>query len=453
MTDIRIAHRPTEGTTDGGIGIPGWYRRAFPNSPARIALLWAAATIIGIAEHICFPGDGANLVTAGLYLAGTPIFAGLLAAWGMRLRGAALHLISAFASLGLATGLLAFLMKLDAPPVLDGVIDGIRFCLTVAGSIYLVEAGYRPVRSRRRRLSAILLAALPLFGANALAGSDYRFWAVSEAIRPLIGRADPPETRSRAPDIEPDLLWGAQPALIAKQAAAFQPRAADAANVYAVAVAGSGAQDLFGREAHAALRAAAAHFGTADRGGALLSNAADDQMHVPLATRDNIAAMTRTLADRADRAHDLVFLYLASHGSRDAELASDLSDYQSVQTISATSTAAALNAAGFKRRIIVISACYAGTWIPPLADDDTIVITAAAKDRTSFGCDDSRQLTFFGEAFLGSLSSPKISLRDAFEEARRKIAAKERSGRMLPSLPQVQVGRNMQAVWRERPVR
>jgi hypothetical protein len=75
------------------------------------------------------------------------------------------------------------------------------------------------------------------------------------------------------------------------------------------------------------------------------------------------------------------------------------------------------------------------------------VITAAAKDRTSFGCDDTRRFTVFGEAFLGSLSVRNVSLHDAFEDAKRKISAEEGRENVTPSLPQVFVGRNMQALW------
>jgi hypothetical protein len=97
--------------------------------------------------------------------------------------------------------------------------------------------------------------------------------------------------------------------------------------------------------------------------------------------------------------------------------------------------------------VIVVSACYSATWIPALADDNTIVITAAAKDRTSFGCDDTRHYTVFGEAFLGSLGARNISLHDAFEDTKRKVTLEERKENVTPSLPQVFVGRNMEALW------
>ena len=60
----------------------------------------------------------------------------------------------------------------------------------------------------------------------------------------------------------------------------------------------------------------------------------------------------------------------------------------------------ALRASGIKWRVIVISACHSGAFIESLKDPYTMVITAAAPDRTSFGCSDDRDLTYFGEAFF-----------------------------------------------------
>jgi hypothetical protein len=58
-----------------------------------------------------------------------------------------------------------------------------------------------------------------------------------------------------------------------------------------------------------------------------------------------------------------------------------------------------LREAGIRWKVVVVSACYSGTFVEPLADNHTIVITAASRSRTSFGCSDERHLTYFGEAF------------------------------------------------------
>ena len=101
-----------------------------------------------------------------------------------------------------------------------------------------------------------------------------------------------------------------------------------------------------------------------------------------------------------------------------------------------------LRESGIKWRVLVVSACYSGTFAEPLADDSSIVITAAADNRKSFGCDDKRQLTYFGEAFY----------RDAFDRlpccrrlSRRRVTEGEERPGITPSLPQAHFGAQIQA--------
>jgi hypothetical protein len=242
-------------------------------------------------------------------------------------------------------------------------------------------------------------------------------------------------------------LWRAQPQLLAQELDALQPRIAGRPNFYGIAVAAQGSQLLFSREAQLALQVTAARFRDDYRGGVLLSNGAADLPRHPVATQDSIAAIARGIGGRIDPQQDVAIIYLTSHGSPEALLATDLPTRRALAPISARSLAEALGQAGIKRRVVIVSACFAASWIPALASDDTIVITAAAKDRTSFGCDDSRRLTFFGEAFLEGPLARGASLRDAFETARTTVAGWEKREQFIPSLPQAFVGRNMQALW------
>jgi hypothetical protein len=284
--------------------------------------------------------------------------------------------------------------------------------------------------------------------------------AVGGAVAGWLGQPDGALWRASAQSvlasstgIDVNQLWQAQPQLLTKELDALQQRIASRSNVYAVAVAAQGSQQLFSREAQLALQVAAARFGANYRGGVLLSNSAVDLPNHPLATQSNVAAIARGIAKRIDPEHDVAVIYLASHGSPEAWLATDLPSHRALAPISSTSLAEALSQAGIKRRVIIISACFSASWIPALASDDTIVITAAAKDRTSFGCDDTRRLTFFGEAFLEGPLARGASLHDAFESARGTVSKWEAQEQFEPSSPQAYVGRNMQALWIEQAVR
>lgn len=296
-----------------------------------------------------------------------------------------------------------------------------------------------------RRVAATLL----ILGASLFAQMDSPFHAAAHAQSGnVIAQSEPdPDHRGLLSDAGAGRLWDVQPKLVKKAIDGLQPRIAGRANVYAMAVAAGGAQQLFSREAHLALEVAAARFGPSYRGGLLLSNGLADILQAPLATQANMNAVARGLVGRFDPASDVALIYLAAHGSADASLATDLPNKKYLAPISSVSVAEALATAGIKRRIVIISACFAGTWIPALADADSIVITAARKDRTSFGCDDRRELTYFGEAFLGGPLAKGASLREAFENARSKVAGWEAEGRLTPSEPQVHVGKNMQALW------
>jgi len=245
-------------------------------------------------------------------------------------------------------------------------------------------------------------------------------------------------------------LYRAQGQLMASELGGLQPRVAGRTNVYAIAVAGQGSMQLFSREAQLALQVAAGRFGGDYRGGVLLSNVLSDLPSHPWATHASMEAAARGIGERIDPARDIVVIYLTSHGAPDAWIATSLPNNTVFPPISSASLASALSQAGIKRRIVIVSACFSASWIPALASDDTIVITAAAKDRTSFGCDDSRYLTYFGEAFLEGPLARGASLREAFETARGKVAKWEAQEEFIPSMPQASIGRNLQGLWTER---
>lgn len=245
-------------------------------------------------------------------------------------------------------------------------------------------------------------------------------------------------------------LWRAQPQLMERELSALQPRIAGRTNVYAISVAAQGAPPLFSREAQLALRVAAARFGGDYRGGVLLSNNHPDVLRHPLATQNGIAAASAGIATRIDPARDLVLVYLVSHGSPEAWISTNMANEVTFPPISSASLAEALSQAGIRRRVVIISACFSGSWIPALASDDTIVLTAAAKDRTSFGCDESRHLTWFGEALLQGPLARGASLREGFEAARGLVTKWESEEQLPASMPQASIGRNLQALWTER---
>ena len=167
--------------------------------------------------------------------------------------------------------------------------------------------------------------------------------------------------------------------------------------IFFVGFAGVSSQRVFAQEIKLAAQVVGNRFDAAERELLLINDRRDFDTY-PLATLSGLQYALSAVAQKMDPDRDILFLALSSHGSPDPLLAVSNAGLPLAQ-LSAGDLESALRDSGIKRRIIVISACYAGGFVPPLENPDTIVIAAAAADRTSFGCSDDRDLTYFGEAF------------------------------------------------------
>jgi hypothetical protein len=105
-----------------------------------------------------------------------------------------------------------------------------------------------------------------------------------------------------------------------------------------------------------------------------------------------------------------------------------------------------LNASGARYRVIIISACYSGVFARALAAPRTLVITAAAPDRPSFGCEDGATWTYFGDAFFNQALRRSRTLDDAFCRARDIVTKRERKEGFKPSRPQMAGGSEVLAL-------
>ena len=141
---------------------------------------------------------------------------------------------------------------------------------------------------------------------------------------------------------------------------------------------------------------------------------------------------------------DVLFLAFSSHGDRGKGVR--VSNPGTLTTrLDPRSVDQMLREAGILWRVVVVSACYSGTFADALADERSIVITAAGADRKSFGCNDSRALTYFGEAFFRDALSGAGSLREAFQLASKALERKESEAGIVPSRPQASFGTLLEA--------
>lgn len=220
-------------------------------------------------------------------------------------------------------------------------------------------------------------------------------------------------------------------------------RPADDAPVgFFVGFAGNGQQKVFAEEIEFAAERFAKRYDTTQRT-LLLVNDRRSLEKYPLASGTALTYALKGVASKMHLDRDVLFLALSSHGSEDPLLSVTNSSLP-LRDLSGEMLAEALRESGIKWRVIVISACHAGAFIDPLKDENTILITAAAADRSSFGCADDRDLTYFGEAFYRDALPAASSLRDAFDKAKVLIAEREQEEGVEASLPQAYFGEQLE---------
>ena len=213
--------------------------------------------------------------------------------------------------------------------------------------------------------------------------------------------------------------------------------------LYFVGFASFAAEDVFRKDVEAARELLDSRFDTDGRSVVLINNPRT-VLDEPLATVSNLRATLSMIGDLIDRDQDVVMVYLTSHGTRDHRLTVAFPPLQ-LDSLTPEALKQMLDDAGIKWRIIVVSSCYSGGFIDPLKDEYTLIMTAAAANRSSFGCGTGSAATYFGDALFGHALRFEDSFVKAFEKARESIAAREKAEHRRASEPQLYIGTEMAA--------
>jgi hypothetical protein len=90
--------------------------------------------------------------------------------------------------------------------------------------------------------------------------------------------------------------------------------------------------------------------------------------------------------------------------------------------------------------VVIISTCFSGVNVPALQEPNRMVMTASAKDRSSFGCGQQNTYPYFDDCFLQSVRTVK-TLAALPPAVTTCVSRMEReTGMSPPSTPQVWVG-------------
>jgi hypothetical protein len=229
----------------------------------------------------------------------------------------------------------------------------------------------------------------------------------------------------------------AQPARLRAELDRLAPHHKGATNIYVIGIAGWADQDVFVKELDGALASIANVLPIKDRIVRLI-NHRDTLASVPLANQQNFAAAVRAVGKLMDKDEDVLVLLMTSHGDQNG-IALQLPG-KPVTELTPQQVASTLDSEAIKNRVVIVSACYGGIFVPPLANDNTIVMSAADEKSTSFGCAPERDWTYFGDALFRQSMQPGTDFQHAFAHARVLIQGWELMDRAPPSNPQAHFG-------------
>ncbi|MBD9603399.1 caspase family protein [Pseudomonas sp. PDM10] len=221
------------------------------------------------------------------------------------------------------------------------------------------------------------------------------------------------------------------------------PASTPAVELYTLTLGGDGKQSVFLRESDYVSNMLSSRFGAF--GQIRLVNHRDHLVDRPMATRENLRRAVATLAERSGP-EDLIFIYLTSHGSSEHELVLDQPRME-LSDLPADELATVLSPLKNRDKIIVISSCYSGGFIPALKDERTLIMTASRADRVSFGCSEEANFTYFGDALFAQALNQTDDLEQAFKLARATVAERELADSFEASEPQIWAPKTVLSHW------
>jgi hypothetical protein len=278
---------------------------------------------------------------------------------------------------------------------------------------------------------------------------DRQTFSIAQATAQTVQRALRPTRSERKPAMPPlpridaEAVMTRQPELLAAALKPLLSRREDRAELYYVSMAPFSGQDVFKRESTAVKALFDDRFGTAGRSVALVNHRDTVDTH-PLASMSNLDVALKHIGGLMRPDKDVLMLFLTSHGTEG--IVSVQFPRFPLNDITPARLAQSLDAAGIKNRVLVISACHSGSFVPTLANEHTLIMTAARADRTSFGCSNEAEWTYFGDAYFNHALRTESSFIDAFQTARTLITTWEAKQKFTPSEPQISVGAKITAI-------
>jgi len=216
------------------------------------------------------------------------------------------------------------------------------------------------------------------------------------------------------------------------------PQRKGISDIYFVGFGSYASQDVFMKEVQYAQQVLDDKYDTTGRSISLINNSKTVNT-IPLASKSNLNLVINHIGKLIDPNDDILFLYLTSHGSKKHKLSVNMFPLE-LNSISPNDLKEILENSRIKYRVILVSACYSGGFVEPLKDDYTVIFTASAKDKTSFGCSNKNDFTYFGRAIFKDNMEYNFNLISVFDKAIESINFREAKKKLEHSNPQLFIG-------------
>ena len=232
----------------------------------------------------------------------------------------------------------------------------------------------------------------------------------------------------------------AQHEKLSKALAKIAPQRKGIVDAYVVVI-GLDSDPVFKKETAEVLNVLQRRFGATTRSIRLAAGSSTESADAPQGSPTNLAIVLASIAKKMDMNEDVLVFYSTSHGSKELGLVYRDGE-EGFGMIAPTRLKLLLDELNFKRRILLLSACYSGIFVPELADDNSVIVTAASSNRPSFGCTPGNDWTFFGDALVNNAMRKPQPMTKAAEEATALISGWESKLSLDASNPQVSIGDN-----------
>jgi hypothetical protein len=161
------------------------------------------------------------------------------------------------------------------------------------------------------------------------------------------------------------------------------------------------------------------------------------KLRFPFATPATLAEALQQISSHAGP-DDIVVVFISTHGNR--KILSVNVAHQEFKPMTATQLSAALAPLGNRPTVVILAACFSGSFLPELQAERRIVITSASGERASFGCQADSRNTFFTEELFANDFDASKSLSQMMAGAKVRVSRREHALNFPNSEPQMSVG-------------